>query len=295
MKSYQPLFNFMHERHSIYCRRAAGQPWPWSDDKIFQTWKFTNVYRELDRVSRWMRVHFTDPNDDPKNGALMVFNCGLFRFFGTETVAKELGFIKRWKPEIAAHRMQKLKDAGNTIFTGAYVITGVSNEYQGSKKARIVCCDYLQDLWDHRNELYRIARETRSLEQTHKYLMCLRGFGGSGFMAYEVVSDLRHTYVLRDATDIMTWANPGPGARHGLNLLCGRPRGFRIKRDDMIEEMRTLHGQISTVWPEEWPKLEMREIEHSLCEFDKYERFNQGIKEPKARYRPPSEQKGISV
>ena len=32
------------------------------------------------------------------------------------------------------------------------------------------------------------------------------------------------------------------------------------------------------------PKLEMRDIEHSLCEFDKYERVRNGEGAPRGRY-----------
>jgi hypothetical protein len=35
---------------------------------------------------------------------------------------------------------------------------------------------------------------------------------------------------------------------------------------------------------EKFPKLEMRDIEHSLCEFDKYERVRNGEGAPRGRY-----------
>jgi hypothetical protein len=39
------------------------------------------------------------------------------------------------------------------------------------------------------------------------------------FLAYEIVTDLRFTALLENAPDIMTWANPGPGAKRGITRL----------------------------------------------------------------------------
>ena len=96
------------------------------------------------------------------------------------------------------------------------------------------------------------------------------------FMAYEVVTDLRHTYVLENATDIMTWANPGPGAMRGLNRLTGRELGFCKRSHPWNEEMQELL-EIATTERLDGELIsdtnfEMREIEGGLCEFDKYSR-----------------------
>jgi hypothetical protein len=37
-------------------------------------------------------------------------------------------------------------------------------------------------------------------------------------------------------------------------------------------------------WPQNWPHWEMREVEHTLCEFDKYERARLGEGRPKQLY-----------
>jgi hypothetical protein len=94
------------------------------------------------------------------------------------------------------------------------------------------------------------------------------------FSAYEIVTDLRHTPLLCNATDIMTWANPGPGAMRGLNVLHGRDWNFKQPKRKFIEEMQVLLSisDDPEMWPREWPALEMRDIEHSLCELLKYTR-----------------------
>jgi hypothetical protein len=45
----QAFFDFCREREATRSRRVAGQPWPWSDDPIFQRGRFLNVFREDDK------------------------------------------------------------------------------------------------------------------------------------------------------------------------------------------------------------------------------------------------------
>ena len=119
-----------------------------------------------------------------------------------------------------------------------------------------------------------------SLEETWKRYLPYPGF--SGFMAYEVVTDLRHTKHLENAEDIMTWANPGPGAKRGLNRIHGRPLNHTQPRRHFINEMKELL-YLCNMAP---LPLEMRDIEHCLCEFDKYERVRLGQGKPRAKYKP---------
>jgi hypothetical protein len=108
-------------------------------------------------------------------------------------------------------------------------------------------------------------------------------------MAYEVISDLRYTWALKTASDILTWANPGPGAKRGLNRLQGNPLEASLRKDDyndtaneVREELRRLlikNGVYDTM-----PTIDARVIEHSLCEFDKYERARLGDGHMKRTY-----------
>src|ERR1700736_146027 len=57
---------FIIERDAIYKRRAAGEPAPWTDDLILRAWSFTNIHREDDRVTVWVKLNLRDPHaDDP--------------------------------------------------------------------------------------------------------------------------------------------------------------------------------------------------------------------------------------
>lgn len=107
-------------------------------------------------------------------------------------------------------------------------------------------------------------------------------------MAYEVVTDFRWTRYLRGALDIMTWANAGPGALRGLNRLAGRRLTARVR--DPVGEMRALlaiaNGPNSPLGEHVPRPLEMRDIEHSLCETDKHLRVQLGEGKPRGRFAP---------
>jgi hypothetical protein len=90
----------------------------------------------------------------------------------------------------------------------------------------------------------------------------------------------------------MTWANAGPGAARGLERLRGlKPKelyNYNSAKDQvkMIEDMQALlqSSKDNKFWPQQWPQWEMREVEHTLCEFDKYERVRLGEGTPKQLY-----------
>src|SRR3546814_6985564 len=56
------LIDTAKERYLIMLRRENGNP-PnsWTDDPIFQTYRFCNVFREHDRVTRWYRQNVSGP------------------------------------------------------------------------------------------------------------------------------------------------------------------------------------------------------------------------------------------
>ena len=71
-----------------------------------------------------------------------------------------------------------------------------------------------------------------------------------------------------------------------MNRVQGRPFAQKSHKSGVIDEMRRLLGlALSPVyWPPQWGRWEMRDVEHTLCEFDKYERAVVGDGTPKQRY-----------
>lgn len=277
---------WINERHRIYLNRTNGQSKPWTHDKIFQQYKFTNVFRELDRTTIWMRENLTRPNDTPANAELMIMNCAVFRFFGTILFGESLGWLRSWQPARVQKLALRLLDGGSRIFTGAYMITTF---HHAERKPIFLVQKVLTPLWSDIPRIAETAFASRSLESTCNALRENYGFSASGFMAYEVISDLRHTSVLRGAKDVNLWTNAGPGALRGLNRIHERPINHKISSTQALKEMQELwsiaqraNGPVERHVPR--THFEMREIEHSLCEFDKYMRIHNDEGRVKNRY-----------
>tara|TARA_R100001015_G_C4634746_1_gene201963 strand:- start:726 stop:1559 length:834 start_codon:yes stop_codon:yes gene_type:complete len=260
--------NYMIERHSIYERRAEGQAYPWTDDLILKEYSFCNVYRELDRVTIWIRENWREPYADHPN---LPFAMAMARQINWPETLEDIGFPEHWNPSRVKAIMQGRMDRKEKVYTGAYMLTGTL----GGTKVEQTVDKILTPLYESPPRII-----PNSLEETWKRYLPYPGF--SGFMAYEVVTDLRHTKHLENAEDIMTWANPGPGAKRGLNRIHRRPLEKSIPKSQLISEMRELL-ELCNMAP---LPLEMRDIEHCLCEFDKYERVRLGQGKPRAKYKP---------
>ena len=312
-KQLKLFFYWMNERQKIWEAKKAGKPFPWTDDKILQTYKFTNVFRQLDRVTEeWTKRYVTllgSGKESARWGALadgdLLFHVAMFRLFNWPETYDALHFgMTKWNVDKAIELLSERRDKEHEqIFTGAYIIP-----QGGSTDPKIdVICRALDFLHDGRTKKEKeegklpnrvlFANKIRrrpSMERAVNILMRVPTIGG--FIGYEIACDLRHTRLLADAYDIKSWANPGPGAMRGIHrLMTGKhkwPKG--TPRPDYVRAMRMLlrraerRGMLGKAIKRcEWP-FEMREIEHSLCEFDKYCRvkFKEG-KRPRSVYRPP--------
>ena len=276
------FFQFMISRERLRLQKESGAPWPWSDDPILNAYKFTNVKREHDRTTRWMRQHWTEPNDNRPSGEI-IFNCALFRYFGTTEFAQAVGWLVEWSPERVAEIAAERSAAGLRVFTGAYIIPTLGHR---GPKYEAVCNLILSPLWNVRNNLASKAKDSQSWRLVAEAMRTMPGFGGTGFMTKEVLQDVMQTPVLRQAIDRNTWCPAGPGARRGLNRLYGRTIERRVAEEQLVLEMQELFHQAQDNMPNFMPELELHDIQFQLCEFDKYERVRLGEGRPKSRYKP---------
>jgi alpha-glutamyl/putrescinyl thymine pyrophosphorylase clade 1 len=291
---YEPFFDFIKERHSIYLRRHVEKlPAPWTTDPILHKYRFTNVFRELDAVTLWYKKHIREPLHNSDD---VMMATVLFRLFnrittcefvfcqtavGGFTLFEELldrGFTDESILD-AEHRIRAAIGKHGPFCTGAYIV----NSPNGMDKLTGVLT-MTKWVFDRREEFLDEIKRVGTLQHAWKQFIQIDHI--AGFTSYEFVSDLRHTALLENAPDILTWANPGPGALRGLNRIQGRLLEQKQRPEVLLEEMRELiaASRDPANWPAEWPALEMREIEHSLCEFDKYQRALRGQGRPRGVY-----------
>ena len=268
-------FDFLNERHLIYLKKLRGEEFPWTTDPILQKYKFTNVFRENDRTTVWFRENVREDMRDEIEVALATIIFRWFNLIETGKVLLEHELYRNWDSDYC---YQVLEDQPQWV-TGAYIIKTPN----GMNKLKGVCWCIDQIANDGNKFIDSMHEAKGNLKHLWDVLMPYPYMGP--FMAYEVVTDWRHTFLGDEATDIMTWGNPGPGAKRGLNRIHGRPLDKNIKSSINIGEMQILlelshewlHGQV--------PNLEMRDVEHTLCEFDKYERVRNGEGKPRSLYK----------
>jgi len=261
------------ERESIRIKKESAvlSP-PWTDDSILQEFKFCQVFREDDRTTRWFRTHIREPmrNEEDVLMATIIFRW--FNLIETGRTLIDHGLLRKWNRKKAIYEITKQPK----WITGAYIIKTPN----GMDKVTGVA-ECISHIWKARESILsrlheNLAKGESSLEATW---LILRDYPYMGpFMAYEVVTDLRHTYLLENANDIMTWANAGPGAMRGLNRLTGRPLDYSRKSHPWCEEMQDLFEQVKKILApsiifRNGANYELREIEGGLCEFDKYSRI----------------------
>ena len=266
-------FNYINERQAIYVNKVSGAEFPWTEDEILQTYSFCNVFRELDTVTIWLRENWREPYADHPN---LPFAMAMARQINWPPTLAEIGFPEEWNPEHVKNVMRARQIKKEKVYTGAYMLTGTL----GGSKVDQTVDKILTPLYEDQPEIHK-----HSLEQSWREYLPYKGF--AKFISYEVVTDLRHTKHLNKAKDIMTWANPGPGAKRGLNRISGNELNEPIHIKRAVEQMQDLLEYSVEKLEPFVPALEMRDIEHCLCEFDKYERtrLNQG--RPRAKYHRP--------
>lgn len=313
------FFAYARERHKVYLRRTAGDGRPWSKDRIFHTNRFTNVFRELDKTTAWFRDIVREPLADDKR---VVLATVLFRMLNRIEVGEAIfaqgdllngttafdEFTETGKTGQLKSTITSFVGKRGPYVTGAYIISTPPGQPKLDGVLRIVS-DFNKS-WQHKQILEMWGNRSH-MEAVFELLREVPYLGK--FHSYEIVTDLRHTKLLRNAPDVLTWANMGPGARRGLNRVFNRPQpGERrarwngtIHRDQALVEMRELLklSRDARLWPQwakatgkasgdnggftsasDWPRWELREVEHTLCEFDKYERVRNGEGKPRGKF-----------
>lgn len=300
----QAMSYYMVERHGIYRKRKAGIPGPWTHDPILAENRFCNVYRELDTVTIWIDQNIRKPFGGHRYLWLML---AIARYINwPETLQYLLDTpgawpkYSTWEPKNLTAALESLAATGKKVYTGAYMIRAESNpnaEWFSWSKHRYIAEIVIGRLWEDRESWgsfldYRVGN---TLQSTWARFQDKRYIGWGPFMAYEVVTDMRHTRYLDHAQDIYSWANAGPGAIRGLNRIMGRDLQAKPKPEDTNREMVMLMNRLNLIRTDEMnelfgvpkqgsPRFEMRDIEHGLCELDKYLRVKSGDGKMRAKY-----------
>lgn len=282
MQLASEYFRYARMRYQIFLDKEAGKPKPWTDDETLQRHRFCNIFREDDRVTKWVKENVRDRYAGHPR---LLQAVAIARWFNRQTTLErllELDLLVNWNTEAFLYHMHHVRP----IVTGAYMV----KTPKGMDKHVGISWAIDHFIKDSEHLQARIEPGVTTLEGFCEVVGSYRYLGP--FLSYEIATDLRHTPLLCDAPDIMTWANPGPGAARGINMVVHKKLNVitwsEEGRETMLQVMRELlaMSQDPNNWPSEWPKWEMREVEHTLCEFDKWSRplMSHAGGAPKQRY-----------
>lgn len=276
------LLAFMVKREKIRRAREAGSPWPWTDDPILREYKFTNVHRKHDRVSRqyegWYKSH------DGASFRSIVYNAAFARYFGRPEFVFAVGWQNRHDPADMIKLAREWINRGEKVFTGAYMVTNLG---RSGPKEEFVANEVLSGVWDMAPKIVRAIRSNDSWQEAHGILSQCLGFGGTGFMGKEVLIDTMYTPLWGDYPhDWNTWCPVGPGALRGLNRVAGRPVKKALTQAAALPELVSVYDELAMRWPAGWEALSLHDVQFQLCEFDKYERARLGEGRPRSKYKP---------
>jgi len=319
-----PYWYWINERHAIYLRKtlieyaARGEDAPLeiqerfalapriegvmsldrlTADPILHEWRFCNVFRELDRVTVWVRKNIRERH--PGHQALWYMLAAartinwpdtLEYLMDFETNPGAWPFHHDFSPEKMGDALDRYKALGKKVYTGAYMIRAESNknaEWYSWTKQQYVAQIVLGNLWKERDAWEGLLDPASGQSTLEEAWDCLKQYMGWGpFMSFQTVLEWRHTRYLRNSPDASNWAAIGPGSLRGLNRLAERPVGQPIKQAQAVDEMRALLALSRTELGPWVPPLELEDIQNSLCETDKYLRVKNHQGEPRSRYIP---------
>lgn len=271
---YDTYWYFAAERQRIFESRLSGEQGPWSNDPIFQTYKFCNVFRAADRVSQYM-IRSVCYGDDVSE-ADRLFQIVAFRTFSKpatwEALRHQLGhypLLEDLRSGAFERTLTELRDRGERIYTGAFILC--ANDAFGRRIKHLNHVELFKHMFLHDDGASQLlaALSLKELFET------LRGYPLFGdFMAYQTAIDLNYSALFSFSEDDFTKA--GPGALRGIEKVF-LDTGGRTPEEIILwmtarqeAEFARLDLEFNGLWGR---RLHAIDAQGLFCETDKYSRL----------------------
>tara|TARA_Y100001970_G_scaffold200977_1_gene244539 strand:- start:351 stop:1229 length:879 start_codon:yes stop_codon:yes gene_type:complete len=255
------FFNFCKKRENIRYSRENGDPFPWTNDPIFQKGRFLNVFREDDRVSKSILSFANElKNDLPKLIQAVFFA----RWCNKQQTLDGLSFNMLLEPE---KLLKKLKSLNNWCNNNAYPVDSVF--WNGKKYSRL---NTAVELFFKINESLEemiinangdVIKATNKINQEFKM--------ENNFPIFMAVIDL--AWFRPDIIHPNSHVPTGIGAVAYLDRLQ-KYLGLK-NHQETCEKMIELQEEY---WPEAKRKFQPIDIEYLSCECRKYYSYVNGTK-----------------
>ena len=283
------LLYFIWEREVIRVVKERGGEKPYTKDPVLDRYKFTNIRRRDDRVSRWIIEQVITPNEQRQDLWFILLITRLINWPPTLQYLIDEGILFReagdFEPVEFSAALERYKATGRKVYSGAYMVYPTKMDPGGVKSLAIAKHIIAPAL--------RLGGEIDSVlgggdPRVEDFVAELSGsFGISTFMAGQVAADLTYCSQLVDAADLNTYAPIGPGSSRGLNYLLQRSPsagwGQAQFNNELIKIRNAVIGEL------EIDDLTLHDVQNCMCEFSKYCRTVLGEGKPKTTYQPEKE------
>jgi hypothetical protein len=269
---YELYWYFASERQAAFERRVAGDPAPWTDDPILQTFKFCNVFRAADRVSQYM-IRDVCYHDEDCGSEDRLFQIVAFRTFSRPETWRAVRELLGRYPTLDdlgsgafTAALEQAKAANGGLYTGAFILCATDAYGQSAKHLNHV------ELWRHmllEDDLGPRLLAAESLREVYGLLHAYPLMGD--FMSYQTAIDLNYSALVNFSENEFTQA--GPGALRGIKKAF-EDLGDYTPTDVilwMVDNQASEYERLGLPFNGLWGRpLHAIDCQGLFCELDKY-------------------------
>lgn len=271
---YDTYWKFAALRQEAFFNKIENKGYPWSNDSIINTYRFTNAYRAADRVSQYLIrdvIYSDEYSNSPKE---ILFRILLFKLFN-KIDTWELIRAHIPNPTFESYDFKVYNDilndafsAGETIYSAAYIMPSVKSSFGYTRKhsnhlklIELMLNDDAEDQLSNANNM-------------QKAFEIIKSFPGLGnFLAYQLLIDINYSTIINFSES--EFVMPGPGALGGISKCFTDTAGLNEKEiiklvtDRQEIEFERLGLDFKSLWGRD---LQLIDCQNLFCEVDKYSR-----------------------
>ena len=239
------FFEYMYERQEIWHKRfILKQPAPWTTYPILRDYKFTNVYRELDRSSQFTIKHVLLNTTLTRRD--LIWQIILYRYFNSpETFATTpMPTFKQYSEAKLTKHINNLKESGINPFTTAYL--NASSLLIGRKRIDVYCDTIIPVMHEMVDSIIEAIEESEAKDNVYILITALLKLPNIGnFLAHEIYQDFcyteRYSHIRLMKWDANDFTNVGPGCSTGIRIIF--PSCANIKeQEEKLYLLRDISG-----------------------------------------------------
>jgi hypothetical protein len=279
------VLSWSWERETIRIAKENGYQGELTKDPILKKYRFCNIRRRDDRVSKWIYDNMLYPCKGEKD---VWFVSAIARYVNwppsLQALINEDAIplnAEDFDYDLFASVMDGITASGTKAWGGAYVLYPGHLE-PGTPKGYRVGKHILKPLIQYRDEILSAIHDTNSVEATVNAIS--KSYGFSTFTGGQIAADLTYIPALKNAYDIYDYAPKGPGSQSGLNLLHGYPPAYEWCQSHFNEALIKIRQRI--VYELDIDDMTLHDVQNVMCELRKYWKELYGTGHPKTIYRP---------